>query len=362
MSARARIAIVLDSEGIGGAELTMSAIAGGLARDLEVTSVLGDRSAPETRQRLVAAGTALELVRGLRRRCTPPGFARLLARLRNLRPDLVHVSCTDQGGGIAPLLAARLLRLPTVATLHLVSPGRRRWRERVSAFTLSRASEPVAVSASVGEYLAGLGIPATVVMNGVALPPQRDDARDVLGVRGDAAIVIGGIGRLHHHKGWDVLCRAAAIVHEQEPDADFIVIGDGPEAEALRRAPDCEHVRFVGAVDDAASLLGGFDVFTVPSRWEGFGRVVVEAMLASVPVVASDVGGIPEVVGDAGMLVPSERPEPLAEAINALVESPGRRRDMGEQGRRRAVELFTEERMIEGIRDAYARVLDRPLT
>src|SRR5439155_22951541 len=107
----------------------MTSIAKGISErhGYRAAAVIGDRAPPEFRSRLAAVDVELHVVRGLRRRCTPPGFLRLLSTLRGLRPGLLHVHCTDQGGGIAPLAAAWLLRDPTVATLHLVSPGRKRW-------------------------------------------------------------------------------------------------------------------------------------------------------------------------------------------------------------------------------------------
>ena len=170
----------------------------------------------------------------------------------------------------------------------------------------------IAISQSIAGYLEHLGIASTLIYDGVASPELRPDARSHLGLD-DAEFVVGGIGRIHEQKGWDVLCRAATMVREQAPEAEFVVVGDGPERQSYAARSECAPVRFVGYEPNASSLLGAFDVLAVPSRWEGFGRVAVEAMLAGVPVIAADVGGLSEVVDDAGLLVPSEQPEPLAE-------------------------------------------------
>ena len=116
-------------------------------------------------------------------------------------------------------------------------------------------------------------------------------------------------------------------------------------------------MRFVGYEPNASSLLGAFDVLAVPSRWEGFGRVAVEAMLAGVPVIAADVGGLSEVVDDAGLLVPSEQPEPLAGAILELARDPARRQSLATSGHRRAVERFSTQRMLEEIQALYRSLI-----
>jgi glycosyltransferase involved in cell wall biosynthesis len=350
------IALILEGEEIGGAELTFASIAAGLAERYDVVAVLAAGGPLEIRRRLEDVGARVELVRGLRRYCTVPGFFRLLARLRAIGPDLVHVSCPDQGGGLAGLVASRLTGAPTVATLHLVSPNRSRWRELVSKWALSRPATVIAISQSIASYLEHLGVTSTVIYNGVASPELRPDARSHLGL-GDAEFVVGGIGRIHEQKGWDVLCRAATMVRERAPAAEFVVVGDGPSRQSLAARNECAPVRFVGYEPNASSLLGAFDVLAVPSRWEGFGRVAVEAMLAGVAVIAADVGGLSEVVDDTGLLVPSEQPEPLAEAILELARDPARRRSLATSGRRRALEQFSTQRMLEQIQALYRSVV-----
>jgi phosphatidylinositol alpha-1,6-mannosyltransferase len=352
---RPRVVFVSDSEEFGGAELSLASLAEGMGGSFDLVALVGDRCAEETRRRLARAGARVRIIPGLRRRCTPAGFLRLLAAIRGERPELVHVNCSDQGGLMAPILAAWLLRRRALATVRLVSPGRARWRERLSSWILGRADAVIAVSDSVAAYLVRAGIQATVVYNGVSLPGQRPDARDSLGVGADA-FVVGGLGRLDRQKGWDLLCRASALVRDEVPEAAFVVIGEGEERAALERLSECGSVRFAGHREDAAGLLPAFDVLVVPSRWEGFGRVAAEGMLAGVPVVASTVEGLPEVVGDCGVLVPPESPEALAEAVVALAKDPDRRAELATMGKRRAEERFGVEQMVERTRDVYARL------
>jgi glycosyltransferase involved in cell wall biosynthesis len=100
----------------------------------------------------------------------------------------------------------------------------------------------------------------------------------------------------------------------------------------------------------------GFDVLAVPSRYEGFGLVAVEAMLSDVPVVASAVGGLPTVVGDAGVLVPPDDPVALADALLGLAADPAARRRLAERGRARALERFGIERMAQETLAVYRAV------
>jgi glycosyltransferase involved in cell wall biosynthesis len=198
-----------------------------------------------------------------------------------------------------------------------------------------------------------------VVRNGVGTPRIRGDARAELGVQA-GEVVVGGIGRLDPQKGWDVLCAAAPRVHARSPGTRFLVIGEGPERARLTghlggSDPGGSAVQFLGYRERGADLVSGIDVLAVPSRYEGFGLVAVEAMLAGVPVVASRVGSLPEVLGDTGVLVPPDDPEALADALISLVEHPARRAALGRRGAERARARFGSERMCQETLEAWQR-------
>lgn len=135
----------------------------------------------------------------------------------------------------------------------------------------------------------------------------------------DGRLVVAYAGRLEHGKGPDLFIEAAAQVHREWPQAYFLLAGAGPMRDALRARVEEEAlpVVFVGQQADLKSVLGVADVLVVPSRQEGFGRVLIEAMAAEVPIVAAQVGGIPEVCqhGRTGLLVPPENPMALAAAV-----------------------------------------------
>ena len=351
-----RVALVSDAAGIGGAELYLEALVSTLQGRCRFHAILGDRAPAEVDERLAGAGASVERITGLRRIPRPTAPLRLRSRLRELAPELVHVNLTDQGDGIGTVVAARLSGRPTLCTLHLVIPERTRAREAVSRQVLALPRALICVSEAVALYARTATPRIDVVRPGVAEPRLAPEARRALGLEEDA-FVVGGIGRLHDQKGWDVLCSAARQIRAGVQGARLVVIGDGPERERLAAQAARADVTFAGHRKEASSLLGAFDVLVVPSRYEALGLVAVEAMYAGVPVIASDVGGLPEAIGDAGVLVSAERPDLLAEAVIALANDPRRRAQYGERGAARARALFTPQRMAEETLAVYEELL-----
>ena len=289
MAAATRVCVVSTSHDFGGAEIYLARVVGGLRERFDFTALVPDLAERETVDGLREAGANVERVPGLSRLPSRRGASGMFRALGRLRPDLLHVNLTDQRDGGVPLLAARLRRVPTVATLNLVLPSTGMLKERIGRNVLRRADALIAVSSAVGDYLRTLGLDARVVRQGLAAPDTNPSARAALGLS-PGEIVVGGVGRLHHQKGWDVLCAAAERVHLAHPKVRFIVIGDGPDEELIRTAAACRHVEFIGPRADASSLMGAFDLLAVPSRYEAFGLVALEAMLSGVPVVAARVG------------------------------------------------------------------------
>jgi glycosyltransferase involved in cell wall biosynthesis len=158
--------------------------------------------------------------------------------------------------------------------------------------------------------------------------------------------------RLEPQKGVDVAIRAL----EEIPAAHLVVLGEGPQRAELERLAG-ERVHLLGRVPDVAAWLRRADVLVHPVRWEGFGLAVLEAMLAGLPVVASNVSSLPELVGDAGLLVPPEDTSALAAAVNRALADP---RGYGELGRARARAEFSVARMTDRTLAVYERALARP--
>lgn len=350
-----RVALISDTTEFAGAELYMVVLVEQLREARSFTALVGDDAAAETRRRLADVGAEVEVVPGLRRKPSPLVVRRLQQAIEALDPAIVHVNLSDQGDGIAALIAAGRIDSPSVSTLNLVLPTRAGWREAISRRLLRRVDTTIGVSDSVGAYLARQEVPFEVVKYGLPPPDPATDPRLTLGLASED-FVVGGIGRLHFQKGWDVLCRAARLVKAKRPEIRFVVIGEGPERTKLEAIPECEHVHFLGRRSQAASLMRAFDLLVVPSRFEGLGLTAVEALYLSVPVVASNVIGLDEALGDCAELVPADDPQALADAILGLAGDDARRASLVERGRERARSLFSVERMAQQTLDVYRSV------
>jgi glycosyltransferase involved in cell wall biosynthesis len=174
------------------------------------------------------------------------------------------------------------------------------------------------------------------------------------------------VGNIRWVKGHDVFIRAAATVVQQFPKVSFSIAGDVleptyfVELQTLVRDLDLvNHVRFDGGVTNLRQHLAAADIFVLPSRSEGFSNAIIEAMAASLPVVATDVGGNAEAVKDGitGFLVPPEDPDALSAAILRLLADPFQAKAMGAAGRNLVAERFTTEAMMNQIAGAYRNLL-----
>jgi glycosyltransferase involved in cell wall biosynthesis len=179
-----------------------------------------------------------------------------------------------------------------------------------------------------------------------ASAPPRAEARVRLQLDQNAFVVMG-LGRLIHIKGFDLAVRALPRVSAAISTTRLVLVGDGPERPALERLAAslgvADRVRMPGETTEVASHLVAADAVVVPSRNEGMGRVLVEAMALGRAVVATAVGGIPGVIADAecGRLITPEDPEALADALVELGRDAGLRRKLGEAGRQRAEAFST---------------------
>lgn len=288
---------------------------------------------------LEAAGIQVTALGGRGKRDPRPVW-RLLRSLREHPPYRLHAHLTR--AVLAAGWAGRGTGVPLVTHFHSLAGRRPRWQDRLEGAVARRASARVAVSAAVAADRAHLfNMPDSrfqVIPNGIrtqALAEIHDLKEDAGG-----EVVAGFLGRLQiEDKGLDLLLLALARLGEAAKIRLEIAGGPPEKAESLRvRAADlglADRVRFLGEVADAATALARWDLLVLPSRREGFGLVLVEAMAAGRPVVASRAGGIPEVVEDGvtGLLVPTEDVQALAEALHRMAASPGERARMGRQAR-----------------------------
>lgn len=207
-----------------------------------------------------------------------------------------------------------------------------------------RAAAVVAISRAVASTLQAYdpAVP-TRLINSAAGPLNPDPTLVArLRSRWRGSFVVGHAGALlDRHKGQRVLIHAARRLAPVIPELKVVLLGNGPDEGALREAAgDCCAVEFEGFVSDVGSYLAAFDVFAFPSRYEALGSTLLDALTAGLPCVASDVGGIPEVIRHdrEGLLVPPGDPEALARAILALYRDPAARRRYSEAARDRAAQ------------------------
>jgi len=192
-------------------------------------------------------------------------------------------------------------------------------------------------------------------------PGEREALRAELGFGADDLVAIC-VARFAPQKAHDVLLRATLEARREVPELRLLLVGDDPfgdgreRAEALAAELGLEQVvRFAGIRRDVPRLLAAADVFVMSSLWEGFGLVFLEAMSAGLPVLATRVSGVPEVVEDGatGLLVPPSDVPALATALSALAADGERRRSLGRAGRERVRKFFGLDRMVDATLDVY---------
>jgi glycosyltransferase involved in cell wall biosynthesis len=349
----------------GGLERVVTMLATGQARrdgGVHVAAVLspGDEANHPFVERLRAARIPVTpIVVGARGYWREYSALRALARA--LGPDIVHTHGyrADAIGG----MVARFSGIPTVSTVHGFTGGGRRNRmnERVQCMALRYADAVVAVSRPLIDRLAGVGIPRKrihCVANGFApsTPPlTRDAARDRLGIPRDA-LVAGWVGRLSSEKGPDVMLDAIAAT---DSAWRLSMLGDGREQHALHAQAAAlgisARVTWHGSVADAASLFAAFDAFILSSRTEGTPIALLEAMAVGVPIVATRVGGVPDVVSEAeAMLVSSDHPDAIAAALQAIHRDPSNALRRADAARKRLQSHFGFESWLAAVERVYA--------
>jgi glycosyltransferase involved in cell wall biosynthesis len=297
--------------------------------------------------------TAAEVkVRG---KVDPLAVVQMARVIRTGRFDVVHthLSTSSVNGG----LAARLARVPCLATVHGMS-------SKLSFLTVNQL---IAVSNGVKDHLVRQGVSpskVSVVYNGidpVESKLTKPEARARLAMP-EGSPVVGTVSRITALKGIEDAIRAVATMIRQFPSLRYLVVGDGDGLEPCKRLSEELGIGgsedFTGYRTDVQDCLAAMDMFLFPSLKEAMGVALVEAMVAGLPCVATNVGGIPEVVTcDTGVLVDPNRPDLLARASIELLEDPARMTALGCAGRARAKELFSISAMETATNDVYRSMI-----
>ena len=383
--ARERILHVLyfiDSLVPAGAERSLVALAPHLAQrgvQLDV-AYLHDR--PGLQDDLERAGAQLFCLAGNWGRAGWLGRATRL--ISNRRPALVHTTLyeADLVGRVAGALTGR----PIVSSLVNVAygpemlddPNLRRWKVRTVQLADGATARLVRRFHAITEYVADvmavrLRIPRDRIdvvprgrdprQLGSRTPQRRERARATLEVDEHALLLIA-IARHERQKGLDILLESFPGVLSRFPTAQLVVLGrDGNQTPLLRsmleRLSLYDSVRLLGVRVDVVDLLCGADLFVFPSRWEGLGGAILEAMALEIPIVASDLPVIREVVGDdnAAWLAPVDRPDALADAVLAALADPDEAGRRGRTAGTRFRERYTIDAVADGMTAFYRRAL-----
>ena len=363
----------------GSSENTVLTIADLARAGYPSTLVLGPESEPPVMDDARRRGCEIVQIATLGREVHPlrdlAAVGQLWRRFRRVRPHIVHTHTSK--AGFVGRLAARLAGVPVIihqphghifygywgahktALFVMLERLAARWTDTIVTLTTREVEEHLerGIGRRAQYAVVPSGVPTAALREAA---PARDAARASLGL-GPDAFVIAGVGRLVPIKGFDLLVSALAEIAGVVPDAHVLLIGDGEERAALENHAAAlgvaARLHITGATTEVIDALAAADVLAAPSRNEGMGRVLVEAMALGLPVVGTTVGGIPDVIVDeCGRLVPPDDASALAAALTEIGTDPALRDKLGAAARPRA-EAFSTDVAAGAMRAIYDRLV-----
>lgn len=382
-----RILRVIGRLNVGGPALHVAYLSAGLAeRGYETTLVAGNVGRSEDSMAFVAESLGVPVVRlGEMRRDISPlrdaaATAHLVRLIRETRPHILHTHMAKAGAaGRLAALASGKDRPPVIlhtfhghVLRHYFDPVRNATFRLLERWLARTTTALVAVSPQVRDELVELKVAPpekfVVIRLGIELPERigahdgRLDQRRMLGIPPDR-FVVGWIGRMTGVKRTDDVLRVFRQVRESGVDACLCLVGDGPDRPALeRRAKELgimRHTLFLGFQRDVAPFYAAFDALLLPSISEGTPVSAIEALAAGRPVVATRVGGVPDVVrdGEDGLLAEAGAIDDLAERLIRLARDPALRERMGAAGREHVVGRYGVDRLVDETDALYRSLL-----
>lgn len=286
--------------------------------------------------------------------------------------DLVHTTTAIVIDGA---LAARLARVPHVWHIReIIKPGvfRNFFLGAKVAWNIidHLSAKIIAISRAVAAPYSGSRNKISIIYDGVDIRKfdisySKEEMRRAFGLLSEGSLV-GLLAQIHPVKRQEDFIVAATLVHPSFPKAKFLIIGGeitssyGQFLQAFsHRLGATDYIVWTGFLENPIPLLQQLDIVVLPSNYEPFGLVVIEAMAARKPVIGTLSGGIPEMIvdGETGLLVPPESPYELAEAISALLQNPDLARAMGQAGRRRVEKYFLVDQYVENVEKVYLELL-----
>lgn len=289
-------------------------------------------------------------------------YFKILKLLKREHVDIIHTHSSRDGWLVGA--AGKWLGIPVFRTRHLLT--------RIGGpFVYSRlADQVITVSEGVRQYLIGAGVPAeriVAVPTGINLKhfnPARPDLADVRNRFNipRTSFVIGIVAVLRFPKGHRFLIAAVKQLITEFPQLTLLIVGTGPQEHNIRNLIAElkleKHVLMLGQQDNIPSILQALDAFVLPAQEEALGTALVEATAMGVPVIATHIGGIPEVVGEAGLLFPAEDVDALLGHLRRLIGSPDLAARMRTQGMARARELYDEKLMVRRTEELYLKAME----
>jgi len=295
-------------------------------------------------------------------------FFQIIALIRKERPAILHTHTTK--AGVLGRIAGRMTRTRVIHTPHghlfygYFGKGKEQFYVFVERLDARFCERIITISEDERrEYLnRGIGDKKKVVIiyNGIDIEQFPGDGQRVKRELGLAQQVplVGFVGRLEEVKGPHLFVDAAMRIMAAAPQTHFLMLGDGAMKEGLiQKAQGMPHLHILGYREDIADCLAALDILLIPSLNDGFNLVAVEAMASSKPIVATAVGGLPEVIGNGGILIRSGDTNRMAKEAIKLLNSPGLRKEIGARGRRRAEALFSWDISLQKTLALYHQVL-----
>jgi glycosyltransferase involved in cell wall biosynthesis len=280
------------------------------------------------------------------------GAMRFAHGLRSMKPSIVHL----HAGGLSPRFVSKAAAGAKVIVHYHSLEEESRMDKRPATSRTSLAADLVIANSEATAKSVSKATPL-VIYPGVNVPSQtkRQSADDT--------IVVGAAARLVPVKGISYLIDALVLLAGHSPPIRLEIAGHGPEQleleAAAARTGVTDRVKFLGWVDDIAAAMGSWDVVALPSLAEGLGIAALEAMAHGIPVVATNVGGLKEIIvdGETGFLIPAKNPRALADRISELAKDPALREKLGNAARERVADRFSVERESQAIDSAYQSLL-----
>ncbi len=354
---------------IGGAQMALLRLLTALDRNLFAPAVVCLYNGDGVIAKNIRALGVPVIDLGMTHKYRLDAFIRLYQMLRREHPAIIHTWMfhANLPGRVVGCLAG----VPIIISSERTMGQEGRLRRVLNRGTVSLSDCVICVSQRVADYAAQtIELPQTklfVIPNGVDLTdfasmPAQEQVRAAFRLPAQA-LIIGAIGRPRPVKGYGILLDAFSRVAAAHPNAHLVFVGQGPGRPALiaqaNRLGFSTRLTFIDDQISIARILPALDLLALPSLWEGMPNVALEAMAASLPVVATTVGGTPEVVvdGETGLLVPPRDPDALAKAILHLLGDPGLRLRMGQAGRERVEKHFAISETVRKTEALYQKLL-----